>query len=418
MKAPARALLACAVLGAAACSSSASSRSSSTSTSAAAPTIAAAVTTAAPATATTAAAQPKVGHVFVVMLENESSSATFGAPANDPYLATTLPSLGEFVPDYYAVGHVSLDNYIAFISGQPPNSDTQLDCIKGYDDFPSSAGQAVVGGATGIQQGVGCLYPTAVTTLANQLTGKGLTWKAYMEDMCNNPTRDHAPTSVCGHPNPNTSDPTEVAASRDGYATRHDPFVYFHSVIDSSSLCAKVVPLGSASGAMPQSDTAGATGLATDLKSVSTTPNFTFITPNICDDGHDYPCRNQASPASSALRDVDAFLSTWVPLITSSPAFKQDGLLMVTFDEASDSDTTLCCGEVPGPGAASAQANGGGKVGAVLISPFIKGGTTLSGSYNHYSSLATFEELFGLSLLGDAQTVSTTFTTAITPTTS
>jgi hypothetical protein len=418
MKAPARAVLACAILGAAACSSTASNKSSTSTTVAAAASTTTAVTTAAPATATTAAAQPKVGHVFVIMLENESSSSTFGAPANDPYLATTLTSEGEFVPGYYAVGHVSLDNYIAFISGQPPNSDTQLDCIKGYDEFPSSAGQATVAGASGIQQGAGCLYPTAVTTLANQLAGKGLTWKAYMEDMGNNPVRDNAPTSVCGHPVPNHADPTEVAASGDGYASRHDPFVYFHSIIDSTSLCANVVPLGSASGAMPPSDTAGATGLAADLKSTSTTPAFSFITPNLCDDGHDYPCRNQASPASSALADIDSFLSTWVPLITSSPAFKQDGLLMVAFDEASDSDTTLCCGEVPGPGAASAQASGGGKVGALLISPFIKGGTTLNGSYNHYSSLATFEQLFGLPRLGDAQTVTSTFTSAITPPTS
>src|SRR5579864_1223760 len=209
MKAPAMSVLALAVLGAAACSSTASKTSSTSTTVAAAPTASSAVTTVAPATATTAAAQPKVGHVFVIMLENESSSATFGAPANDAYLATTLPSQGEFVPDYYAVGHVSLDNYIAFISGQPPNSDTQLDCIKGYDEFPSSANQATAAGASGIQQGAGCLYPTAVTTLANQLSGKGLTWKAYMEDMGNNPTRDHAPTSVCGHPVPNHTDPTE-----------------------------------------------------------------------------------------------------------------------------------------------------------------------------------------------------------------
>ena len=30
--------------------------------------------------------------------------------------------------------------------------------------------------------------------------------------------------------------------------------------------------------------------LATDLASVATTPNLSFITPNVCHDGHDSPC--------------------------------------------------------------------------------------------------------------------------------
>jgi hypothetical protein len=163
---------------------------------------------------------------------------------------------------------------------------------------------------------------------------------------------------------------------------------------------------------MPASDTSGATGLATDLRSLATTPNFSWITPDLCDDGHDYPCKSGASPASSALGDVDAFLRTWVPMITSSPAFKQDGLLLVTFDEGALSDTTSCCDEAAGP--AAAQTAGGGKVGGLLISPFIKGGTTLGGTYNHYSSLASFEELFGLPRLGDARTVASTFASAVT----
>src|SRR5271154_5878756 len=77
-----------------------------------------------------------IRHVFVIVLENESSSSTFGNPAEDPYLATTLPAEGALLPNYYAVGHVSLDNYIALISGQPPNPDTSIDCFAGYATFP------------------------------------------------------------------------------------------------------------------------------------------------------------------------------------------------------------------------------------------------------------------------------------------
>jgi hypothetical protein len=197
----------------------------------------------------------------------------------------------------------------------------------------------------------------------------------------------------------------------DGYASRHDPFVYFHSIIDSAAYCdAHVVALGSPTGAMPASALKGETGLVTDLKAVATTPNFSIITPNLCNDGHDYPCVNQKSEASP-LADIGTFLATWVPKITHSAAFKQDGLLVVTFDEAA-ADSTACCSEKPGPAGPEPGLNGpgGGRIGAVLISPFIKpGGIVFRTEYNHYSLLASIEALFGLPRLGDARTVPTIF---------
>ena len=74
-------------------------------------------------------ALPAVRHVFVIMLENNGYAATFGSPTKDPYLAKTLPSKGALLKNYYGIGHFSNDNYAAFISGQPPNSDNQLDCL-------------------------------------------------------------------------------------------------------------------------------------------------------------------------------------------------------------------------------------------------------------------------------------------------
>ncbi len=382
---------------AAACSSGNPARSSSP-----AKTEASAVTT----------AVPPIHHVFVIMLENEGYSATFGNPANDPYLARTLVDKGALLTNYYAVGHVSLDNYVAMVSGQPPNANTEADCVGGFAAFPPGAGQETWAGATDVQEGNGCVYPPSVQTVGNQLSSRSLSWKAYMQDMGNNPIRDGAPSGVCGHPQVNAPEPTVVAVSGDGYVTRHDPFVYFQSVIDNPAYCdAHVVPLGTPSGAMPSSDTGGATGLAVDLRSIATTPNFAFISPNVCYDGHDYPCINQPSPGPSALANVDSFLETWVPLITGSPAFKKDGLLEITFDEADTTDSTSCCGEQPGPGQAgtASGASGGGRVGAVLISPFIKPGTVVSKAFNHYSTLASIEDIFGLPHLANAQTVTSTF---------
>ena len=361
-------------------------------------------------TSTTASSHklPGIHHVFVIMLENEGYSSTFGNPSADPYLATTLPSKGALLQNYYGIGHFSNDNYIAFVSGQAPNPSNQADCPT-FANFPATATVA----GNGQISGSGCVFPASVPTVANQLTSSGLTWKGYMEDMGNIPTRESA---VCGHPAVGSPDHTEGAVAGDGYATRHNPFVYFHSIIDNATLCdSQVVPLGSTSGSLPASAPQGVTGLATDLKSVSTTPNFSFITPNLCSDGHDAPCVNQPG-SSSGPTNVDTFLQTWVPKITGSPAFKKDGLLEITFDEAdvdggNPANATACCNEIPGPAAANPgiAGPGGGRTGAVLLSPFIKAGTRTAVPYNHFSTLATVESLFGLTKLGQAKTVTSTF---------
>jgi hypothetical protein len=253
---------------------------------------------------------PLIRHVFVIMLENDGYSATFGNPSADPYLAATLPGQGALLENYYGVGHFSNDNYTGFISGQPPNSDNQSDCAAGFVDFPPGDGQ----GANGIQQGAGCVYPSADTTVADQLTRDGLTWKGYMEDMGNDPTRESA---NCGHPAVGAADPSFFAESSDGYVTRHDPFVYFHSIIDNAGECNRdVVPLGDTNGNVPAGALPGTTGLVTDLASVGTTPNFSFITPNLCDDGHDYPCTNTTGAGQgggSSVGDIDHSAVAGVP---------------------------------------------------------------------------------------------------------
>ena len=146
---------------------------------------------------------------------------------------------------------------------------------------------------------------------------------------------------------------------------------------------------------------------------MATTPNLSFITPDLCSDGHDAPCLNEtAAPTAGA--NIDAFLSTWVPRITGSPAFKQDGLLIVTFDEADvdgpGADATPAATSSPGrPRAGRASRARRGRTGTVLLSPFIHPGTVSTVPYNHYSTLATLETIFGLAKLGQAATTSATF---------
>jgi phosphatidylinositol-3-phosphatase len=340
---------------------------------------------------------PKVKHVWVIVLENEDYASTFGDPSADPYLAKTLPERGALLQNYYGTGHESNDNYISLVSGQPPNPENQADC-QAFDDMVGTSLEA-----GGVEAGAGCVYPSSVANIGTQLTGIGKKWKAYMQDMGNDPNREAA---ACGHPEVGKVDETQKAESGDGYATRHDPFVYFHSVIDNAEYCdAHVVAMGSPTGAMPAAALKRETGLATDLSKAGKTPTFSFITPNLCEDGHDYPCTNQTGGAS-ALADIDTFLETWVPKITSSPAFAKGGLLEITFDESDgpQSDSTACCGEQPGPTSPlpGITGPGGGRIGAVLISPYIAPGTVVTTDYNHYSSLASWEQLLGLPALADA----------------
>src|SRR6185312_12176491 len=151
---------------------------------------------------------PPIRHVFVLLLENQNAGDTFGSRPLAPYLAKTLVAQGAFLPNYYGIGHASLDNYVALVSGQAPNERTQLDCPLFADFVQRQPGLD----AHGQVLGLGCVYPDIVKTLPDQLEAAGLTWKGYMEDMGNDPKRERA---TCGHPRIGTRDYTLIATAKD-----------------------------------------------------------------------------------------------------------------------------------------------------------------------------------------------------------
>jgi phospholipase C len=350
---------------------------------------------------------PPIRHVFLVTLENKNFSTTFGPGSDATYLAETLRAKGALLTQYYGTGHNSLDNYIAMVSGQANNQQTSADC-NSYADFHQTGtapdGQAV---------GQGCVYPTQIKTLANQLEAAGLTWKGYMGDMGNDPARE---SSTCGHPPLNALDLTEKAEAPstavpqgDMYATRHDPFMYFHATIDMPTCKSNVVNLNQ---------------LRTDLRSIATTPNFSFITPNLCDDGHDSPCANGGP---GGLKSIDAFLQKLIPTILDSPAYLQDGIIIINFDEGGNGKIeqtstgtavtvygASCCNQQEGPNldgkypVVTSQIShgrpitkktlsfGGDRSGALLLSKYIRPGTVSNVPYNHYSLLKSLEQIFGI----------------------
>ena len=133
------------------------------------------------------------------------------------------------MPNYYATGHFSNDDYIAMVSGQSPNVQNQTDCQFFNDVTPgamTSNGQVF---------GTGCVYPPGVEMIGNQLGHAGYQWKGYMEDM--NANAPKGQQSPCRHPAVGQRDPWQNATPTDEYATRHNPFVYFHSLIDFKKTC-------------------------------------------------------------------------------------------------------------------------------------------------------------------------------------
>jgi phosphatidylinositol-3-phosphatase len=320
---------------------------------------------------------PEIRHVFVVNIENRGFHQTWGKRSAAPFLAQRLRANGVLLTQYYGTAHHSLGNYLAQISGQGPSHDIQRDCPD-YTVFkqtrPPADHDQVVGN--------GCVYPQKVDTLAGQLDRAGLTWRGYMQDMAR----------PCQHSALGAKERWRSATPREQYATRHNPFMYFRSITSRPSYCkSHVQPLSA---------------LARDLKQASTTRNLSYISPDLCHDAHDAHC---ADGGPGGLRAANTWFKTWIPKIRSSPAFRRDGMLVITADESEgvQEDSRGCCGEGPGPNAArpGIDGPGGGRVGALVISPFVAKGGASGTPYNHYALLGSIEDLFGLEHLGYAQTV-------------
>ena len=332
---------------------------------------------------------PPVKHVFVVMLDDEPYATAFGPVSPAHYLAGALEHKGELLVRYYAVAHEQLANGIALLSGQGPTPQTARNCPTYENVAPGTVG------SEGQVSGQGCVYPSTTQTLAGQLTGKHLTWRAYLEGMDESGAGAVA-DGACGHPALGASDPTSAPTStlvgQTSYATWRNPFVYFHSVIDSPA-CA--------------GDDIGLNRLTSDLASAKGTPSFAYIVPDRCHDGNPTPC---APGAPAGMAAADGFLQKVVPEILSSKAYKENGLLAITVDEAPYSgefaDSSSCCGQPTFPNLPAPTGGigppGGGQVGALLLSPFIKGGALDQDAYNHFSLLRTIEDVFGLTHLGYA----------------
>ncbi|HEY1854998.1 MAG TPA: alkaline phosphatase family protein [Solirubrobacterales bacterium] len=290
----------------------------------------------------------RIKHVFVVSLASPGYEAAFGPSSSQmPYLSRALRQQGDLLSNFELLSESWLANSFASIAGQEPTADSEKDCPE-YE---------------------ACVLPVETMSYVDQLGTAQFTWRAYFEGMAD-ATGKPAP---CVHPEPGETE-TPVPG---GYSAVLNPFAYFHTLLDLGECAANDVPL---------------TELEKDLRKAKKTPNFSYISPDLCNAGVTPGQCAEGTPEGAGA--ADAWLSTWIPKILKSPAYKANGLLIVTFGAVNP---------IPNPDPTQPPTPPTNlKTGTLLLSPFVTPGSTDATRYDPYSLLATWEDLFGLERLKEA----------------
>jgi hypothetical protein len=259
--------------------------------------------------------------VFLIVMENHNWSDIKNNPSA-PYINNSLLPMASYAQQYFNPPgiHPSEPNYLWLEAGTN---------FGVSDDADPSAN-----------------HQSTTNHLVTLLNNAHISWKSYQE-------------SISGTDCPLTSAGL--------YAAKHNPMVFFDDVTNTnnpnSSYCIAHV--------RPYSE------FATDLQR-NTQARYNFITPNVCDDMH-----NACAPVNDAVKQGDNWLAQNLPPILDSQAYKNGGIVFITWDEGEGGD---------------------GPIGMIMLSQDAKGGgysNTIH--YTHSSTLRTLEEFFGVTpLLGDA----------------
>jgi hypothetical protein len=175
------------------------------------------------------------------------------------------------------------------------------------------------------------------TTLFDQLETAGRSWAVFAENVPGGCFRGE---TARGGPDGSGT-----------YARKHEPAISFAAISGNPTRCARIRDLGSF-------DPAAA--------------DFNLIVPNLCHSMHD-----------CSTRVGDEWLAQFVPKITGSDAFRQGGLLLVTFDEASgrdESQHTLL----------------------LFAGRHVAPGTRVSERADHYALLRSIQAIFGVGCLAES----------------
>jgi len=283
---------------------------------------------------------PRFGHVFVIIGENTDYQHL--TPTNAPYLMTTIRPSAAWFSNYYAATHWSQANYVALTSGRFTDCE-QAD--RGYECRDD------------------------VDNVFHQLEGAQKSWHVWLE----------AGTAKCDTGSGGTCTSNDPCPLTGFYTTGNPPIDYTN--ISYADCLANDVPAGDATDGMSTFNGALARG---------NVANFNLVIPNGCDDGE-----ANCKPLNDKHLQFDTFLRREIPLIEASPAFGQNGVIVVTYDE----DQRMG-GLAPKNGLGS-----GGHTICFVVSPLAVPGDYGATAYS-YSVLHTLQDGLGLSpYLGDAASV-------------
>jgi phosphoesterase family protein len=285
---------------------------------------------------------PAFGHVFVIIGENTTYSHI--KPSNMPYLLGTLKPDSAWLTEYRGTTHWSQANYVAMTSGQFTKCE---------------------------QQDYGIACHQNVDNLFHQLDVAGRAWTTWLE----------GGTARCDTGSGSLCEP-QGSCPLTGFYTTGNPAILYDNVegasgvwsaTDKSQECLNNdIYAGGQKHPMGGFNSALAGGVV---------PEFNYILPNGCDDGE-----ANCKPVNNRYTQFDLFLQREVPRIEASPAFGDNGLIVITYDEDERAD-----------GLAKKWGYGqGGHVAALFLGPLVDPGT-YDGAYNHYSLLRTLEDGFGVS---------------------
>ncbi len=340
-----------------------------------------------PATHQNRGAAPK--HIFVIMMENHGTAEILGNTADAPFI-NKLAKHANVANDYFGVTHPSLPNYLSLFSGSFQG--IWDDCKAGADvlcapeEFIPGSGDGTAGDyLTPAQIASASATPHLFkgANLVDQLEAQHLSWRAYMQSM------PEVGSQVEYWPVLDTpAGPTTVKL----YAQKHNPFMYFADVnYPGSPRLANIVPFTYKR-------------FAADLHSRKL-PNLVWISPDQCNDMHGI------SPSTAALignptcgfpdsgldhgviQLGDRFLKKTVRLIMHSRTWrKEPSSIVIVWDEDDYAGIDGCCGSPTGK-------NGvvlGGAHAPLIVVNSNGGGQSSSVAANHYSLLATIENLWHL----------------------
>jgi len=325
----------------------------------------------------------QIQHVVLIVLEDRQypggSNPQYEEPVpytfqRDAPFLYGLISKYAFAGNFQSVSYPSLGAYMILTGGTQcypasPADGNVAHCLN-TDPYPENdAAPNDTRLAPGLQ--TEDVQPSSVESIASLFDQKGLTWRAFAEDM---PYPCYAYDYHSNSAQPGAE-----------YSVNHNPFVYYETVYGNGPYpTTNVYPatVGSDGGdaycqqhVLPFASTTSWTGetLSSDLmNNGANMPNFAFISPDEIHGGGDY----------GNMTSIDEWSQAFLSPLLDNVAFMSHTVIFVTFDDAGGP----CCGELY----------------TIALGPssIVKSDYTSSASYNHYSLIATIEDIFGLGNLG------------------